>query len=318
MANDLPLTISMGPLPPNQAWTPQELADAIAARLKIQTQQTLALFVAGTTEPTSDQGPWWKDNATWYRWNPGTGTYVPQLLESGSLGYWIGEAAPDSSIYQFWIQTEADLRPIALKTYYSGAWTDVYSFELGNYLTAADAAATYLSIAAFNSAIANYYTKAETDAAIAAAFGQSYPAQGVTGGTQSVSVDGTADKVQLSIAAINPAPAPFDTAQNRYVAPAAGNYMVSATCQVDNDSGDAATMRIGLSLYKNGSYAGNALGDLDNTPSPNGDQWSPSFSGMITLAQNDYLELFVTATASPLAGAVDVTVAQMSVHRVSS
>lgn len=159
MSTQLPLNISMGALPPNQAWTPQELADAIAARLAITTQATLALFVAGSTAPSSDSGPWWKDNATWYRWDAGSGTYVPQTIEPASLGYSVGETAPDPALYTFWIQTSASLQPLALKTWYSGAWTDVYASDLAGYLT----------IAAFNTAIAAYSTTAQMNAAIAAA-----------------------------------------------------------------------------------------------------------------------------------------------------
>jgi hypothetical protein len=299
MAYDLPLTISMGALPPNIAYTPQELADAIAERLRITTQQTLALFVAGSTEPTSDAGPWWKDNSTWYRWNSGTGEYVPQYLEPASIGRWIGEIAPDPTIYSVWIQTNSALQPQALKTYYDGAWTDVYAGTIGNYLT----------ITAFNAAIAAYSTTAQMNSSIA-----SYRAQGTAAAPQSIDADGVAVKVVIGSAPINPAPAPMDTALNRYVAPAAGTYAVAVASQFDNVDATAASVEVLLGLYKNGADAG--MGDADGTPSPNGLRWSPTFTTLIDLAANDYLELFVEVADGVGTGSVNLTTFRFSVWRL--
>ncbi len=55
--------------------------DAIVARLSLETQEQLTLFVTGSVAPTSDMGPWWKDGNTWYAWNSTTGSYVPQTIE---------------------------------------------------------------------------------------------------------------------------------------------------------------------------------------------------------------------------------------------
>lgn len=77
MANSLPITIQMAALPPQVRWTPQQLGDAIAARLSLVTAQTFALFVAGSTAPLSNVGPWLKDGTTWYVWYDSLGAYAP-------------------------------------------------------------------------------------------------------------------------------------------------------------------------------------------------------------------------------------------------
>lgn len=133
----LPLNIQMGALPPTVQWTPQMLADAIAARLSITTQQAFALFVTGSTEPSSDVGPWLKNGTEWWVWSNTDGAYVPITINQESLGYFIGSAAPDQNIYQFWIETTVGGSPVSLKTYYSGAWVDVYASQFANYPTTA-------------------------------------------------------------------------------------------------------------------------------------------------------------------------------------
>lgn len=142
----LPLNIEMGALPASVLWTPQQLGDAIAERLRITTQQTFALFVSGSTEPSSNVGPWLRNGTEWYVWSDILGAYEPITIPSASLGYWIGPDAPDGAVYSFWIETAAGGSPLALKTYFSGAWVDVYATTLAAYLTIASAAATYQAI----------------------------------------------------------------------------------------------------------------------------------------------------------------------------
>lgn len=125
----LPLNIQMGALPPNVRWTPQQLADAIAARLSITTQQALSLFVSGSTEPSSNVGPWLKNGTEWWVWSDSDGTYVPISVPAASLGYFVGYATPDPNVYRFWIQLNILGSPLALKTYYSGSWVDVYASQ---------------------------------------------------------------------------------------------------------------------------------------------------------------------------------------------
>lgn len=76
MSNNLPIQIVMSALPPSVRWTPQQLGDAIAQRLSLQTQQEFALFVTGSTAPTSNVGPWLRDGLTWYVWDDVSGSYI--------------------------------------------------------------------------------------------------------------------------------------------------------------------------------------------------------------------------------------------------
>src|SRR4051812_16409201 len=105
MADSLPVTIQIGALPPAVKWTPQQLADAMVARMRLVTAQTFALFVSGSTEPSSNVGPWLKNGNSWYVWSNTTGNYVPITIPASSLGYFIGSASPDHTVYNFWIET---------------------------------------------------------------------------------------------------------------------------------------------------------------------------------------------------------------------
>lgn len=79
MANNLPVTIAMGSLPPSVVWSPQELANAIAERLVLQTAQTFSLFVSGSTAPLYNAGPWWNETTnSWWYFDYGTGSYVAE------------------------------------------------------------------------------------------------------------------------------------------------------------------------------------------------------------------------------------------------
>lgn len=301
MSNELPLNIEMGALPPNQQWTPQELADAIAARLRITTQQTLSLFVAGSTAPTSDSGPWWKDNQTWWRWNSGTGTYVPQVLDQSSLQYWIGDTAPDPSVYQFWIQTDSALSPLSLRTYYSGSWVDVYAASIANYMT----------ITAFNAAIAAYSTTTQMNVAIAAAIAaippiKSYPVSVTLGAPQTVGVDGAATftKIDFDTETFDPDTC-FDTTTNQYTAPVAGYYRVCADIQVDNSTGVASLMELGITITKNGSTIIASSGT--SVASPPGNRWYPDVDRLVQLAEGDTIEIRLSAADGTNTG--DVTIA---------
>jgi hypothetical protein len=349
MANQLPLTIDFGSLPTTGAgYTPQQLLDRAGLNGRIFTEQTFALFTSGTTAPTSDTGPWVKNGNTWYYWSNGTGSYVPFLLEQESLAYFIGAAAPDQNIYQFWIETAGNGSPLALKTYYNGAWTDVYATVVSNYLTTAAAAATYLTIAnaaatylTTVTAAATYLTQANagttyltqanaattyatqalysttavTTAAIAAAVA-SYPASATHIAPQTVAVTGAAIKCTLDTVHFNPAPIPFNTTTYRYIAPVDGYYLVTCSTQIDNATGTAATMQCILSVYKNGSDYGS--GGIDATPSPNGARWAPTLSTMVKLLQNEYVEVFLTCEDGVDTGNVTLTDIDFSVVKVSS
>jgi microcystin-dependent protein len=119
----------MGALARNFQGTPQELADAIAAQLRIVTQQSLVLFASGITAPSSDVGPWYNTNTEpgqWYGWNSVTGAYEPLPLSDIALTYILSVSEPDPNVYQLWIKLDPSGKGVGVYTYYAGAWHDVY------------------------------------------------------------------------------------------------------------------------------------------------------------------------------------------------
>ncbi len=76
-------------------------------------------------------------------------------------------------------------------------------------------------------------------------------------------------------------------------------------------------MEIGIVVYKNGTDVG--IGDIDSTPSPNGSRWSPGFGALfVSLAINDYVELWCQAEDGVNSGNVDLTTCDFSISRVSA
>lgn len=306
MANPLPLTIDFGVIPnTGNGYTVQEMADRFGLNARIFTGQSFALFTTGATSPTSDTGPWAKNGNTWYYWDTGTGSYVPFLVPQESLEYYVGSTTPDQTVYQFWIQLDGSGSPLALKTYYGGAWVDVYATTLAGYVT--------------STTLAGYSTTSQMNSAISSAIAgiNSYPAQANNSVAQTIGVDGAAHKVTLDQAFINSAPSPFDTTNSRYVAPVAGIYAVSANTQFDNNTGTASGMQVNISVYKNGSPTSPPLGDLDNTPSPSGSRWSPGFGGLlIQLALSDYVELWASLDDGVNTGNMNMTSCTFNVVKV--
>lgn len=119
----------MGALPLTIQGTPQQIADAIAARLSIVTQQSLALFVTGSTEPASDSGPWLDTSTTigvWKAWDATLGNYQPMPVADATLKYIVSTATPDPAVYQLWVRLSVAGKAEGVSTYYNGAWHDVY------------------------------------------------------------------------------------------------------------------------------------------------------------------------------------------------
>lgn len=78
MSNSLPIKIQLGSLPAQVSWTPQQLGQALVARMSLVTNVAFALFVTGATAPLSDVGPWFNTTTgTWWIWSSTAGAYVP-------------------------------------------------------------------------------------------------------------------------------------------------------------------------------------------------------------------------------------------------
>lgn len=295
MQNQLPVTIDFGTLPQTgQGYTPQELTDRLSLNARVFTEQAFALFTVGPTAPTSDIGPWAKNGNTWYYWNSVSGSYVPFIIEQSSLQYYVGSATPDHTVYQFWIQLDGSGSPLAVKTWYSGAWVDVYATTLANYATTAAVAA---SIAALSATL------------------NPYPAKANTGGTTSIPTTNVATKVQVNSIEYDPDSC-YNVATYEYIAPVAGYYHVDADIQCDNVTGTAASMEISIDVYKNAG-PGN-LGTTTSVASPPGDRWNANISGGIQLAAGDKLSMYVTAQDGVGTGTVGASNGSLSVNLIKA
>lgn len=76
----LPITITGSPLP-DVEYTPQELFDAMLARMALETGESYVLIGTGSVLPVSDQGPFMLNGTTLYVWDSVSGAYVPQTIE---------------------------------------------------------------------------------------------------------------------------------------------------------------------------------------------------------------------------------------------
>lgn len=297
MPNNIPLTFRSAPLEEGFVGNLQEFADELVSRLYAESTDSIAFFAAGSIAPTSNVGPWWKNDEEWYKWDNATGAYVPQAIGQAALKWIASATAPDQTIYTFWIELDGAGKAQGINYYSGGAWKDIYEDTL-----------------------ANIYTKTQVDALIAGAANTAYAAAAVGPATppytQSIPIDGAAHKMELYAKYFDSSNA-FNLAAHRYIAPAAGIYHIDVGSQFDNDTGTSSGMQVVLSVYKNGSEASEG-GAVANTPSPVGDRWCPGFSGLIQLAQNDYIEIWVTASDGVNTGALDLTTWDFSVYRVAA
>lgn len=270
--NQLPVTLDFGTLPNNgQGYTPQEFANKLGTNGRVFTEQDFALFTIGATAPTSDTGPWAKDGNSWYYWDSGTGTYVPFEIPAASLGYFVGNATPDPTVYTFWIQLDGSGSPLAIKTYYSGAWVDVYAASIASFLTIAAAAATYAPLAspvltgtpaaptaAPGTNTTQLATTAFVTAAIAAIPGVSIVAgqgvfRGVTSGVQNVVFGAGGNQtgtVTLGTESFDPDGC---FGSNVFTAPANGYYSFQADLTAAISGGAPTNVDVGVFFNVNGT-----------------------------------------------------------------
>ncbi len=128
--NQLPLILEMGALELNFQGTPQQFADAIVARMRVVSQQALALFAAGATEPAYNVGPWLDQSSTigiWKGFSNVTGNYQPLPVADVTLKYILSSTEPNPSLFQLWVKLSPAGEGLGVYTYYNGAWRDVYA-----------------------------------------------------------------------------------------------------------------------------------------------------------------------------------------------
>ncbi len=271
---ELPLTISIGPLPSGQRYTPQGLVDAINARIKASTQESLALFSVGSVAPTSNQGPWLKNGVEWWVWSDTTGAYVPVQANELTLGYKAATTAPDPAKYKLWIRLADDGEPLDINYSNGSVWRDIYGaiFE-------------------------TLPTTDQMNAAITLA-NKAYPASAQLSGSQSVPIDGNLHKIDFNFAFIN-TESNYDTANSKYVCPMAGIYRVDANLIADNDTvspGTPASMEISIVIAINGAVGPTTPTSGTSVASPPGDRWYPQVTGLISAGPGGSIEVYMSAT----------------------
>lgn len=258
----------MGALPSQVAWAPQNLADAIAQRLSIVTNGTYLLPVGGSTAPLFNAGPWLKNDVEWWVWSNSAGAYVPITVNQQSLKYAVGPDAPDPTKYLFWIELAAGGSPLALKTYYSGNWVDVYATTL-----------------------ANYSTTAQMNAAIAAAT-TPYAARANPSINQTVNITGAAVKINFATENFDPQGV-YNAGTSTYTVPEDGIYQVGCHLQVDNGTGTASGMELSLQAYVNG---GPEMSSGMAIASPPGSRWYPQLTSIVDVSAGGTIEIYLSAT----------------------
>ena len=127
---------------------PQTFADRLSVNARLFAEQPFALFVTGATAPTSNIGPWLKDDQTWWVWSNTKGAYIPEILDPLSLRYILSTTAPAPVDFDVWYKLDSGLdstgssnssadtgKPNGIFIYWSGQWTDVYAQKLLGYPT---------------------------------------------------------------------------------------------------------------------------------------------------------------------------------------
>jgi len=268
MATTIPVTFSVSPLTPGQSYNPQEFANALAARLTVDSQSQLSFFVSGPTQPTSDSGPWLKNGTTWYVWDSSTGSYAPQIMEPLSLKYIAAIASPDHTKYTFWIKLDGTGKAQSIQYWFGGAWVDVY----------ADTFAAIPTIVSMTAAIL--------------AASSSYPFRADVDLLEQVYTAGSGDEQIVFDSTVFASPGTF--AANVFTAPVNGFYKFHAQIYLSLDSGAPTAISRQIGLFKNGTVFSRSL--VLTSDSTAG--LSMSVEGSCYMAAGDDVDAKLTVTST--------------------
>jgi hypothetical protein len=102
------LVIKAAPLPSNFRGDPQAFFEAIVARMKIVAPFGFTSFIDGGAEPSSNEGPWFKDGSKCYVWSDDDAKYVPlDISDSLTPTYWVQETEPESGDPALWFKVNS-------------------------------------------------------------------------------------------------------------------------------------------------------------------------------------------------------------------
>lgn len=256
MPQQIPIVFRAHPLPVGFNGTPQEVCNALVARLVAEGTDSIAFFVTGSTEPTSNSGPWLKDGEVWYIWDNVTGSYIPQPLDPASIKIHYGQDEPDPAVYNMWVEYNGSGKSVDIKTYYSGAWHSVFEDKFAQYSTTSQ----------MNTAISNAVNAAVSSINVGKAAFSLKPtvAQSITflgAGTQSGKIDfGT--EVYDPDGVIS---------SSEFIVPESGFYSLAASVQVNVTSGSPGTLDIVTDIISTSlPYPAVSLNNESNDSSSNG------------------------------------------------
>lgn len=222
MPNPVQFDIAVGSLPEGLETDPQGLLEAFAQRLIISPSVPWSSFVLGAAQPTSDLGPWFKNGQELWVWDDGLATYIPQVINSLSLGYAVAASDPGVADYDLWIDTATP----AVKWSNGAAWTDIITSRL-----------------------AAYSTTVQMNAAIAAAVsGGAYAGQGAFWTRNSIPQDVVFAGPGTQNGVVTLDSEEFDPdncfAASAFTAPANGYYQFNGSLQIETSGGTPTDLDI--------------------------------------------------------------------------
>jgi hypothetical protein len=287
MPQQIPIIFRSAPLPQNFVGNPQQLMEAITARLSAESAVNISFFVSGSTAPASNYGPWLKNELTWWTFDTVTGAYIPQPLEQESLKYIAQSAAPSQSKYVFWIELDGAGKAQAVKYYSGGAWKDIYEDKFGLYSTTSQMNTAISGAITTNNT--NYYTKAEIDSEIgglesaSAGYG-AFSARQVGNQPFPNNVDTTITSFTATDFNRNSS---FNTSTSKFTAGKAGLWQFNWKLQVDNTN--ATNTDFELYCYLANPGGGVRLGSNSSSYKPPGARAFQNGSGLIQMAVGEQL-----------------------------
>lgn len=300
--SQVPVSFRVAPFPTGINYTPQEFAEAFAARLAMDTPINISFFVSGPTAPTSNVGPWLKNGVTWYVFDSATAAYVPEVIESISLKYIFQNLEPDHNSFTFWGKLDVSGKAQSIQYYFNGAWHDVYEDTFALYTKTTDMnTAISTAIAA---ALVPYSTTAQMNTAIQTAIADIPSGKG----TFRVAM-GSPQNQPIAVSASGDITPVFDTvmfdpnscwSSNKYTVPANGYYTFTVNLQIQGDDNKVTNLYIITGIFKNAGVS--IAGAVHGSPPTPYEQRSESVStGAVLLNAGDtvyvVVEYDVTVTA---------------------
>lgn len=112
---DTNLSIEISPLKATFKGSPQDLLEELVRRSKIVSPSGTNFIFTGDVEPTSNVGPWLKNQTQWFVWSEDIKRYVPlDISESETKWFWMQASTPTSSTPPVWLKTTKDQTDVDL------------------------------------------------------------------------------------------------------------------------------------------------------------------------------------------------------------